>query len=113
MFHRKTAISLLTAVTLGLLNAAGSSSAAEETADQPKAKPMTTVDKAIPIEQLRVMVKPLTKAELQVETDGWFDLLCQKARQIAAAQLGVKKTNEAPRARATNSRVPRLTPLLF
>ena len=58
-------------------------------------QPVTTVDVKIPVDQLRVLVKPLTKSELKVEADAWFELLRQKARQIAAAQLGVKKTNVA------------------
>ncbi len=44
---------------------------------------------------MRILIKPLTKSELEVEADAWFELLRQKARQIAAVQLGVKKTNEA------------------
>ncbi|WP_417393424.1 mechanosensitive ion channel family protein [Gimesia sp.] len=58
-------------------------------------KPFTTIDPTIPLDQLRIMVRPLTKQELQVEADAWFKLLRNKARQIAAARLGVKKTNEA------------------
>jgi len=41
------------------------------------------------------MVRPLTKEELEVEANAWFQLLRNKARQIAAARLGVKRTNEA------------------
>ena len=58
-------------------------------------KPITTIDPLVPLDQLRIMVRPLTKDELQVEANAWFELLRNKARQIAAARLGVKKTNEA------------------
>lgn len=58
-------------------------------------KPFTTIDPTIPLDQLKIMVRPLTRQELQVEADAWFKLLRNKARQIAAARLGVKKTNEA------------------
>lgn len=58
-------------------------------------KPVTTIDPLVPLDQLRIMVRPLTKEELQVEANAWFELLRNKARQIAAARLGVKKTNEA------------------
>jgi len=58
-------------------------------------KPITTIDPSIPLDQLKVMVRPLTKTELQVEANAWFELLRNKARQIAATRLGVKKTNEA------------------
>ncbi len=55
----------------------------------------TTSDPRIPRDQLKVMVKPLTKSELQVEADAWFKLLRAKAREIAGVRMGVKKTNEA------------------
>lgn len=58
-------------------------------------KPITTIDPSIPLDQLKIMVRPLTKTELEGEANAWFELLRNKARQIAAARLGVKKTNEA------------------
>lgn len=58
-------------------------------------KPITTLDASIPLDQLKIMVRPLTKEELEVEANAWFQLLRNKARQIAAARLGVKRTNEA------------------
>lgn len=58
-------------------------------------KPTTTIDPAIPVDQLVIMIRPLTKSELEVEAKAWFDLLRAKSRQISAARLGVKKTNEA------------------
>lgn len=58
-------------------------------------KPVTTIDPAIPIDQLVIMVRPLTKQELEGEARAWFELLRNKSRQIAAARLGVKKTNVA------------------
>ena len=57
--------------------------------------PVTTIDPAIPIDQLTIMVRPLTKQELEGEAKAWFELLRNKSRQIAAARLGVKKTNLA------------------
>lgn len=75
--------------------------AAEESKEEQPAqpaqelKPFTTIDPTIPLSQLKIMVRPLTKQELQVEADAWFKLLRNKARQIAAARLGIKKTNEA------------------
>ena len=57
--------------------------------------PVTIADPEVPLDDLRVMVKPLTKAELQVEADAWFELLRAKARQIAVLRLGVRKASEA------------------
>ncbi|MFG0265844.1 MAG: mechanosensitive ion channel family protein, partial [Rhodopirellula sp. JB055] len=63
--------------------------------DKPKPAPLTTGDPDVPMDSLRVMVKPLTKDELAVEADAWFELLKAKARQIAVAKLGVRKTSDA------------------
>ncbi|GAA4422449.1 mechanosensitive ion channel family protein [Bremerella cremea] len=57
--------------------------------------PVTTINPNIPTDQLKIIVKPLTKSELEGEAKAWFELLRNKSRQIAAAQLGIKKTNEA------------------
>jgi len=67
----------------------------DEKPEEKKYVPVTTVDPRIPIDQLQVLVKPLTKQELEGEAEAWFKLLTTKARQIAAVRLGVKKTNEA------------------
>lgn len=58
-------------------------------------EPITTIHADIPIEQLQILVKPLTKDELQVEADAWFALLRSKAREIAGIRLGVKKATAA------------------
>lgn len=64
--------------------------------DTPTApQPITTFDPAVPREQLRLMVRPLTKSELDVEATAWFELLRAKSRQIAAVRLGLAKTSEA------------------
>lgn len=63
--------------------------------EKPAPKPVTTLDPTVPREQLRWMVRPLPKPELEVEADAWFELLRNKSRQVAAARLGVKKANEA------------------
>lgn len=68
---------------------------ADDDGTAPPPKPTTTGDATIPLDQLRVLVKPLTREELVVEAKGWQALLRAKAGQIAAAQVGVKKTNEA------------------
>ncbi|OYP32400.1 mechanosensitive ion channel protein MscS [Rhodopirellula sp. MGV] len=55
----------------------------------------TTANPGIPIDQLQILVRPLTKSELQVEADAWFKLLRVKAAQVAAVRLGAKKATQA------------------
>src|SRR6056297_22008 len=68
---------------------------AQDAKETPTPQPITTLDPTVPREQLRLMVRPLTKSELEVEANAWFELLRIKSRQIAAARLGLKKANEA------------------
>ncbi|QDU75097.1 Small-conductance mechanosensitive channel [Bremerella volcania] len=90
MSFRSVAMGLLVATAVAMPLWAQDEKPAEE-----QYVPITTVDPRVPVDQLRVMVKPLTKQELEGEAAAWFKLLTTKARQIAAVQLGVKKTNEA------------------
>ncbi|MCC9602069.1 mechanosensitive ion channel [Stieleria sp. JC731] len=56
---------------------------------------VTTANPDVPIDQLQIMARPLTKSELQVEADAWFKLLRAKAAQVAAVRLGAKKATAA------------------
>ena len=69
----------------------------EKAADTPEtsAASLTTADPEVPLKDLSVMVKPLTKTELEREADAWFELLRAKARQIAVLRLGVRKASGA------------------
>ncbi len=58
-------------------------------------RPVTTSDLEVPLDELRILVRPLTKAELEVEAQAWFDLLRVKAKQFAAVELGLMLTNKA------------------
>jgi len=61
----------------------------------PAAKPaaLTTVDPNIEVEDLKLLVEPLTKAQLDVESEAWFALLRNKATQISDAELAVRRKN--------------------
>lgn len=83
----------ITATALG--QSSSGDTASEHGAAPPAYSAHTAIDPRVPQDQLRVMVKPLTKSELQVEADAWFKLLRAKAREIAGVRMGVKKTNEA------------------
>ncbi len=84
-------------VSLGWV-ARGEAQESAEPASKPEAQALTIADPDIGLEQLKVLVKPLTKSELEVEASAWFELLQLKARQIAATRLGVMKTQQALKA---------------
>ena len=59
--------------------------------DEPAA--VTADDPQIPVEQLKLLLKPLRQAELAVEAEAWLDLLEAKVSEISAVQIGVKQRN--------------------
>jgi small conductance mechanosensitive channel len=60
-------------------------------AETPEA--VTTGDPEIPVEELALLLKPLTKAELLIEADAWQALLKEKAEEIARAEIAVQRQN--------------------
>ncbi|NEP61674.1 MAG: mechanosensitive ion channel [Symploca sp. SIO2G7] len=56
----------------------------------------TTVENlTIPIDQLELLVKPLTLEELQVEAAAWFLILRDKTQEISQTEIAIKRKNEA------------------
>jgi small conductance mechanosensitive channel len=66
---------------------------AEKPAD-PKAA-TTTKDVKIPVDELKVLVKPLTLDELQNETAAWMLVVQKKAQEISEAEVTIKRQNQA------------------
>jgi small conductance mechanosensitive channel len=62
--------------------------------DGEKSTPTTTSDPEIPLEQLQLLLKPLTQGELVTEVDGWQDLLKAKVMEISQAQIEILKSKE-------------------
>jgi len=56
---------------------------------------ITTKDPSIPVEELRLLVQPLTLAELEIEAAAWLVLLKEKAKEISAAEIAIKRENLA------------------
>jgi small conductance mechanosensitive channel len=69
--------------TLGLLNTV---TGAEIDAD----KATTTGNPDIPIDELDLLLRPLTRTELETETLGWLTLLQDKISEISEAEIGAK-----------------------
>lgn len=65
--------------------------AEEEAQDAPEA--VTTADAEIPVEELALLLKPLTKDLLLVEADAWQAMPQEKAEEIAKAEIAVQRQN--------------------
>ena len=68
---------------------------AEVTGDVTKPEPVatTTVDPGIALDDLEIMLEPLTRAEVETEAKGWFALLRAKVSEISVAELAVHRKN--------------------
>lgn len=55
---------------------------------------ITTKDPTIPLEELKLLVKPLTKEELQAESLEWLLILKKKIQQISNTEITIKRKNK-------------------
>lgn len=70
----------------------------EEVKPAPPADPKaatTTKDLNIPVDELKILVKPLTLEELRDEAAAWMLVLQKKAREISEAEVTIKRQNQA------------------
>ncbi|MGB3192275.1 MAG: mechanosensitive ion channel domain-containing protein [Limnoraphis sp.] len=58
-------------------------------------KAVTTQDPEIPIDELKLLVKPLTQPELENEAAAWLILLKEKVQEISTAEIVIKRENRA------------------
>ena len=86
---RLTLAAFFSALLVGISGAPGAAEPAEE--QTPEA--VTTADPEIPVEELSLLLKPLTKAELLVEADAWQALLKARAEEISKAEIAVMRQN--------------------
>lgn len=63
----------------------------EASAEAPKA--ITTENPAIPVDELRLLVKPLTLGELETEAGAWMELVKAKVKEISNAEIAIKRKN--------------------
>jgi small conductance mechanosensitive channel len=59
-------------------------------AEQDAAKATTTADPDIPGDELELLLRPLTRTELEAETQGWLELLKTKISEISESEIGAK-----------------------
>lgn len=61
---------------------------------KPALTAVTTSDPTIALEDLQLMIEPMTKAQVEAEGDGWFALLHAKVAEINNAELAVRRKNK-------------------
>ena len=62
-------------------------------APAPAAKLVTTADPDVDLGDLKLMIEPLSRAQLEAEAEGWTALLRAKVAEISNAELAVRRKN--------------------
>ncbi len=63
---------------------------AVNSAEKGTAKAVTTANPDIPLDELELLLRPLTRTELETETNAWLKLLQDKITEISEAEIGAK-----------------------
>jgi small conductance mechanosensitive channel len=82
-------------VVLLLLSGSCLSVAADLKEPAKKAQAVTTADPDIPVDELEIVLNPMTEDELFVEADGWLGLVKGAAQKVSTEKLKVKKETRA------------------
>ena len=73
--------------------AAPAAPAADAKAAAKDAEPTTTKDPQIALDDLELLLEPMTTEETETEAKGWYSLLRAKEREITVAELDVRRKN--------------------
>jgi small conductance mechanosensitive channel len=89
------AVGLSIALSMGAPSASYADAAAPAAAatDAKDAEPATTKDPQIALDDLELLLAPMTKEETETEAKGWYSLLRAKEREITVAELNVRRKN--------------------
>ncbi|MEM8638882.1 MAG: mechanosensitive ion channel domain-containing protein [Cyanobacteria bacterium P01_G01_bin.54] len=96
-------LALTTATALPAIPQEAEAEATEETesvlvestivGDVDPSQAISVSDLTIPVDQLDLLVKPLTLEELQTESAAWFLLLRDKVQEISSTEIAIKREN--------------------
>lgn len=84
---------MLAAFFSALLVGTSAAPGAAEPVEEQAPEAVTTADPEIPVEELALLLKPLTKSELLVEAGAWQALLKARAEEISKAEIAVMRQN--------------------
>ena len=74
-------------------DAAPAPAAGDAKAAAKDAEPTTTKDPQIALDDLELLLEPMTTEETETEAKGWYSLLRAKEREITVAELDVRRKN--------------------
>ena len=93
-------LATVVAALVGLLSFAGPACAdttpaptAASSQAAPEHPPTTTTDPGVALDDLEIMLEPMTRSEVEIEAKAWFALLRAKVSEISVAELAVHHKN--------------------
>jgi small conductance mechanosensitive channel len=86
-------IALLLSIAVPETGAGAPAEGAKPAESAPPGTAGTIGDPAIDLGDLKLLLEPLTRAELAIEANGWFGLLRAKVREVSEAELAVRRKN--------------------
>ena len=79
---------------IGLVRAEPASTDAAPAAETPAdPEPITTADPGVALDDLELMLEPMTRAEVEAKAKAWFAMLRAKVSEISVAELAVRRKN--------------------
>ena len=90
--NRTALIGLVLACSLSTV---ASGLAQDQSAETESYQAITTEDAGIPVDNLKVMLRPLDKTELEVEAQTWLELLRSKITEVGNLELKIKNLDES------------------
>ena len=75
-------------------------------ADGEKPKPTTTANPEVPVKELELLIRPLTKDDLNVEADGWLLLLKEQASRVSQNKIEAMKAEGDAKAKLLADATP-------
>jgi small conductance mechanosensitive channel len=60
---------------------------------EPAPKAISTENPTIPVDELKLLLKPFTLAELETEAAAWMELVKEKVKEVSNAEIAIKRKN--------------------
>lgn len=90
---RPAILTTIVFLTIGAWSGGVDELTAQEISSQHHAPATTTSDRNVPLDELELLLVPMTAEELRAESEGWFELLRSAVLELSQAKLEVKRQN--------------------
>ncbi|MBI1374532.1 MAG: mechanosensitive ion channel [Phycisphaera sp.] len=89
--YQRNRLAAVVAMVVVSIGAFAVSAPTARAADAAAYQAVSTADPTIPPDQLKLLLMPMTKSEMEVEAQAWLELLKAKVHEISSAEIAVKQ----------------------